>query len=66
MNKTPYYNLPLYEPTDSPNLLDGYNKAMLALDSDLHQMQNNNDLLTLRVKTLEKKVVELSESEVSE
>lgn len=54
MQKTPNYSLPLYEPNDAPSLIDGYNKAMLALDAEMHKLKNDNDLLKLRVKTLEK------------
>ena len=54
MQKTPNYELPLYEPNDTPSLIDGYNKAMLVLDAELHKLKNDNDLLKLRVKTLEK------------
>ena len=54
MQKTPYYEFPLYEPNDTPSLIDGYNKAMLALDAEMHKLKNDNDLLKLRIKTLEK------------
>ena len=53
MQKTVYYDLPIYEPNDSASLIDGYNKAIIALDAALHAMQNDNDLLAMRVKNLE-------------
>lgn len=53
MNKTPYYNLPVYEPNDSPNLLDGYNKAVLSIDAEIHAIQNEIDLIKLRIENLE-------------
>lgn len=55
MNKTPYYELPIYEPNDTPSLIDGYNKAALTVDSELHALQNEIELLKLRVKTIEDK-----------
>ena len=53
MQKTVYYDLPIYEPNDSASLIDGYNKAVLALDAALHALQNNVDLLEMRLKNLE-------------
>lgn len=53
MQKTVYYDLPIYEPNDNASLIDGYNKAVLALDTALHALQNNVDLLEMRVKNLE-------------
>lgn len=53
MNQTTYYELPVYEPNDQASLIDGYNKAMLDLDSILKAMQNDISLLELRVKNLE-------------
>lgn len=35
MKYTENYNLPLYEPNDLANLMDGYNESMNTLDSDL-------------------------------
>lgn len=55
MNETTYYKLPVYEPNDAASLIDGYNKAVIELDSVIHALQNDNDLLALRIKTLEKK-----------
>lgn len=55
MNNTTYYELPIYEPNDVASLIDGYNKAILAVDSELHKLQNDIDLLKTRVKTLEMK-----------
>lgn len=54
MNKTPYYEMPVYEPNDSPSLLDGYNKAVIKTDETLHRLQNDIDLLKLEIKTLKK------------
>ena len=53
MQKTVYYDLPIYEPNDSASLIDGYNKAIIALDAALHAMQIDNGLLAMRVKNLE-------------
>lgn len=55
MNKTSYYDLPLYEPNDAPSLIDGYNNAVLTIDSALHAIENDIKLLTKRIETLEKK-----------
>lgn len=52
MNKTPYYDFPIYEPNDSPNLLDGYNKAALTIDAEIHALQNEIDLLKLQINNL--------------
>lgn len=54
MQKTTYYGLPIYEPNDNASLIDGYNKAVIAIDTAMHALQNENDMLALRVKTLEK------------
>ena len=54
MNKTPYYEMPVYEPNDSPSLIDGYNKAVIKTDETLHRLQNDIDLLKLEIKTLKK------------
>ena len=56
MNKTTYYNFPIYEPNDSLNLIDGYNKAIIAADAVIHALQNENDILKQRVTNLEAKV----------
>ena len=55
MNESTYYKLPVYEPTDTASLIDGYNKAILKLDSELHKLSNENDLLKLRIANLERK-----------
>ena len=55
MNETPYYKLPVYEPNDNASLIDGYNKAVLELDSIIHSLKNENDLLKLRITVLERK-----------
>lgn len=57
MNKTPYYDLPIYEPNDSPNLLDGYNKAALKIDEEIHVLQNELDLIKIRLDLIESKEV---------
>lgn len=54
MNNTTYYELPIYEPNDSPSFIDGYNKAMIELDSIIKVMQNDITLLTQRIENLEK------------
>ena len=56
MNKTTYYNLPIYEPNDPLNLIDGYNKAVIAVDAAMHALQNENDVLKQRVTNLEAKI----------
>lgn len=56
MNKTTYYNLPIYEPNDPLNLIDGYNKAVIAVDAAMHALQNENDILKQRVTNLEAKI----------
>lgn len=55
MNESTYYKLPVYEPMDTASLIDGYNKAILKLDSELHKLSNENDLLKLRIANLERK-----------
>ena len=40
---TPNYNLPKYDRTDRPNLLGGYNSAMDAIDSALHEIVAGGD-----------------------
>lgn len=55
MQETSYYKLPLYEPNDVSSLIDGYNKAAAKIDVLLHELQNENDLLKMRVYSLEKK-----------
>lgn len=55
MNETPNYKLPVYEPNDNASLIDGYNKAMVSLDSVIHALQNENEILKKRVSTLERK-----------
>ncbi len=57
MNKTPYYDLPVYEPNDSPNLIDGYNKAVLTIDAEIHAIQNELDLIKIRLDLIESKEV---------
>lgn len=54
MNTTTYYELPIYEPNDQASFIDGYNKAMLDLDSIIKAMQNEITLLTQRIENLEK------------
>lgn len=56
MNKTTYYSFPIYEPNDSLNLIDGYNKAIIAADAAIHALQNENDILKQRVTNLETKL----------
>lgn len=55
MQETPYYELPVYEPNDTASLIDGYNKAILKLDNELNKLANENSLLELRIKVLERK-----------
>lgn len=55
MNKSTYYELPIYEPNDSASLIDGYNKSVIKLDVLLHQMETRIRSLELKVKTLEVK-----------
>lgn len=38
MDKTPYYNLPLYGTGTVANLRDDYNNAMILIDKKLHQI----------------------------
>ena len=45
MNGTPYYNLPIYEPTDNADVIDGYNRAMLLIDAELRKLNNRVRLL---------------------
>lgn len=40
MKTTPYFNLPLYEAGDKPNLADGYNEAMQQIDRILQSQKN--------------------------
>lgn len=40
---TPNYNLPKYDRTDRPNLLGGYNSAMDAIDTALHDIVTGGD-----------------------
>lgn len=40
---TPNYSLPLYEGTDAPNLLDQYNAAINAIDTQLKTQADNVD-----------------------
>lgn len=56
MHKTPYYDLPIYEPSDSPSLIDGYNKALLAVDAEMHALQNDINLLKLEISTIKKEL----------
>lgn len=53
LNRTTYHDLPLYEPNDTASLLDGYNKAVIEIDAQLHALENDIELLRTRVKTLE-------------
>lgn len=55
MNKSTYYELPIYEPNDSASLIDGYNKSAIKLDILLHQMETRIKALEIKVKTLEVK-----------
>lgn len=56
MNKSSYYELPVYEPNDAPALIDGYNKAIIKIDATMHQLENRIIVLENRVKLLESKV----------
>lgn len=53
MNKSSYYELPLYEPNDAPSLIDGYNKALIKADITMHQLENRIVVLENRIKILE-------------
>lgn len=55
MHETSYYKLPVYEPNDTASLMDGYNKAIIKLDSELHKITNDYNLLVIRIKALEGK-----------
>ncbi len=55
MQQTTYYDLPVYEPNDNASLIDGYNKAVLALDAEIHAIANTIALLETRIKNLEYK-----------
>lgn len=55
MNKSSYYELPLYEPNDPPSLIDGYNKALIKTDIAMHQLENRIVVLENRIKILEAK-----------
>lgn len=55
LNETTYYKLPVYEPNDNASLIDGYNKAVIELDSAVHALQNENEILKKRIAVLERK-----------
>lgn len=56
MNQTPTYELPIYEPNDPASLIDGYNKAMLKIDTLIRSMQNIINQQNDRLNNLEGKI----------
>lgn len=53
MNETTYYEFPVYEPNDSPSLMDGYNAAAIKADITIHKLENRIKVLETKVKVLE-------------
>lgn len=58
MNKTTFYDLPLYEPNDNASLIDGYNEAMTILDNEFRTVDVDVTALTYSIDNVVKESAE--------